>query len=550
MKKELVSLVLTAAMVVSLAACGQSTATGQSEAPKAEESATEEASAKESEEVKEEATEEAGESGASNDGSREDVTFMVIDLYAGQANTGDHAQEILDKINDYCNVNLNIDWVLNDSLEERGTLALASPDTMPMIMTWGGSTISSPVASAARDGAFVNLNDYIWDEEKYPNLSKLNKNVAGALNINGELFAIPRGRELGRYGISYRKDWADKLGIAEPKTPEDVFNMIHAFTYEDPDGNGKDDTIGMEMTSYTGPFDIIQSWFGVGTGWALEDGKLIPAHMQAEYKEAMDYIKKIYDDGGMPANWAEIPTDTWAEGCKTGKCGVYIDVMDGGRRIWDYFVDNEVPSVDKEGEWASMELLGPINGKTPCLNVFNGYYTLSTTTCDTPEKIEACLRLLDRLNDNDMRLLVEYGIEGVNWERDASDPNIMVRLDQEESEEAKALAANYSGLNQMLAYIPTYDPQPNAAITERVEAQREAYVRNREAAVFNPAQVLLSSSDTYQANGSVIDSYITTARSQYITGAITWEDFEKEMQRWLDEGGQQIIDEVNALYVK
>ncbi len=39
------------------------------------------------------------------------------------------------------------------------------------------------------------------------------------------------------------------------------------FTYNDPDGNGVDDTYGMEMTKYTGPFDIVQTWFGCGNGW-------------------------------------------------------------------------------------------------------------------------------------------------------------------------------------------------------------------------------------------------------------------------------------------
>ena len=42
----------------------------------------------------------------------------------------------------------------------------------------------------------------------------------------------------------------------------------------------------------------------VGNGWAEVDGKLIPVHMQPEYKEALDWIKKVYDDGLMPKDWA------------------------------------------------------------------------------------------------------------------------------------------------------------------------------------------------------------------------------------------------------
>ena len=211
---------------------------------------------------------------------------MTIDFNAGASNTGEYAEEILTQIEDYCNVNLEIEWVLSDVTEERTTLAMANPATMPMIMTWSGE-LTGNVVNAAKQGAFVDLSEYIWDSEKYPNLSQMNENVADTLTVDGKLIAIPRTRDIGRYGFSYRQDWADKLGLDEPQTIDDVYEMLYAFTYEDPDGNGVDDTYGMEMTSYTGPFDIIQTWFGCGNGWAEVDGQLIPVHMQDEYKEAL-----------------------------------------------------------------------------------------------------------------------------------------------------------------------------------------------------------------------------------------------------------------------
>lgn len=83
----------------------------------------------------------------------------------------------------------------------------------------------------------VNLNDYIWDAGKYPNLSQMNKNVAEILTVDGQLIGIPRTRDIGRYGISYRQDWAEKVGVTTPpKTVDEVYNMLYKFTYEDPDG--------------------------------------------------------------------------------------------------------------------------------------------------------------------------------------------------------------------------------------------------------------------------------------------------------------------------
>lgn len=526
------ALSLASVMALSMAACGNNNSSSNSSSSAAASSEAGSSAAASSEEAK-----------AETPAERQTLTVMTIDFNAGASNTGDYAEQIIQTIDDYCNVDLQIEWILSDVTEEKTSLAMSNPSTMPMIMTWSGA-ITGNVVNYAKAGAFVDLNDYIWDSEKYPNLSQMNKNVAETLSVDGKLIAIPRTRDIGRYGLSYRQDWAEKLGIEEPKTVDDVYNMLYAFTYNDPDGNGKNDTYGMEMTSYTGPFDIVQTWFGVGNGWIEQDGQLIPVHQQAEYKEALDWLRKVYQDGLMPADWAVRTTDTWSNGCKTGESGVYIDVMDGGRRIWDYFNTEATftPSVVNPDEAASMNLLGAINGKTLATSGYNGYFTLSASTCDTPEKIEAALTFLDKLNDNDMRLLTEYGIEGVNYEVDEN--GYMVKLDKDDT----ALTNNYAGLNQMLAYIPRYTPTPSVETNERTARQNEVYVENEACAVFNPALSYLANSATYSDVGATLDEIIKQARTQYICGEIDEAGLQAAADAWLAQGGQQIIDEVNAQY--
>ena len=472
------------------------------------------------------------------------VTLLVPEYNAGKSLKNEGSDQVIQMVEDYTGFNFDIKWGDNGAYDQVIGTTLMDFDNMPMIITCGGS-MNGTIVSAAEEGAFWDLSEYLDDSEKFPNLSQVNKETLKGLTVGGEVIGIPRVRELGRCGFSYRQDWADAVGITEePKTIDDVYDMLYKFTYDDPDGNGKNDTYGMEMTSYTGPFDIIQTWFGVGNGWAEVDGKLIPVHMQPEYKEALDWIKKVYDDGLMPKDWAVRTTDTWSNGCKTGESGVYIDVMDGGRRIWDYFVAEETktPSVVNPDETASMNLLGAVNGKTLATSGYNGYFTISASTCDTPEKIEAALTLLDKLNDNDTRLLVEYGLEGINWEKDA-DGNL-VDLDVENA----TLAANYMGLNQMLAYIPRYDLNPSPAKNERTQAQADVYVENEKYAVFNPASSYLANSATYADIGKTLDEIITQARTQYVCGEIDEAGLQTAWDNWLNQGGQTIIDEVNAQY--
>lgn len=529
---KVLALVLASATALSMAACGsESSSSSQTDGSTASSTAA--------------STE--GSSEAAAPAERQTITWSVIDLNAGVNNTGDYAEQIFQEIEDYTGVDLDLVWYANDALAEKNSLALASPKTMPQIMSWGG-TVTGDVVSAAKNGAFVDLNNYIWDSAKYPNLSAMSESVAANLTVDGKLIAVPRTRVVGRYGLSYRQDWAEKLGVELPEnaTPDDVYNMLYAFTYNDPDGNGVDDTIGMEMTLYTGPFDIIQTWFGCGNGWQDVNGQLVPVWMTDNYFEAVEYIKKLYDDGLMPKDWASRPTDSWSNGCKTGENGVYIDVLDSGKRIWKYFETEETytPSVVDSSQPASMVLYGAVNGHTLATAGYNGFFTLSATTLDTEEKIEAALTLLDKLCDPEMLTITQYGLEGVNYKME---DGYLVQTDTED----EVLANNYKGLNQLLTFLPSTE-----ATSERVpvksdkfnDAQNAAYAAALPYAEINPALSFLVNSETYSTEGATLDTAATAARTQYICGAITLEQFKKQLDDIRSQGYDAIIAEVNEQY--
>ncbi len=531
---KVLALVLASATALSMAACGSESSSSSSSQTAGSTASSTAASTE-------------GSSEAAAPAERQTITWSVIDLNAGVNNTGDYAEQILQEIEDYTGVDLDLVWYANDALAEKNSLALASPKTMPQIMSWGG-TVTGDVVSAAKNGAFIDLNNYIWDSAKYPNLSAMSESVAANLTVDGKLIAVPRTRVVGRYGLSYRQDWAEKLGVELPEnaTPDDVYNMLYAFTYNDPDGNGVDDTIGMEMTLYTGPFDIIQTWFGCGNGWQDVNGQLVPVWMTDNYFEAVEYIKKLYDDGLMPKDWASRPTDSWSNGCKTGENGVYIDVLDSGKRIWKYFETEETytPSVVDSSQPASMVLYGAVNGHTLATAGYNGFFTLSATTLDTEEKIEAALTLLDKLCDPEMLTITQYGLEGVNYKMEDGH---LVQTDTED----EVLANNYKGLNQLLTFLPSTE-----ATSERVpvksdkfnDAQNAAYAAALPYAEINPALSFLVNSETYSTEGATLDTAATAARTQYICGAITLEQFKKQLDDIRSQGYDAIIAEVNEQY--
>lgn len=469
------------------------------------------------------------------------ITFMLPDFNAGKNLQNEGSDQVIADYEDYTGVHVEFKWADNGAYSEILGTTLLDFDNMPMILTATGA-LSGTIVDAAKQGAFWDLTEYLQDSERFPNLSQASAATLKGLTVDGQIIGIPRIRELGRNGISYRQDWADKLGIDTPQTVQDVYDMLYAFTYSDPDGNGKQDTYGMEMTKYTGPFDIIQTWFGCGNGWVEQDGDLVPVHMTPEYKEAVDWIKKLYDDGLMRPDWATVDTSEWSNGCKKGTNGVYIDVMDGGRRIWDYFVNNEIPSVADSSEYASMNLLGTINDKTLATSGYNGYYLITTDGAKTEEDVINCLTFLDKMCDRDMMVLADYGLEGVSYDLN-EDGKIVVRDDLEATQRPQL------GLNQALAYIPGYGDNSPIEQTDRDEATNECYVeRTRPNAVSNPALAYLAGCETYAKYGTDLTNMLDDARTQYICGTIDEAGLQAAWDDWYNRGGEDLINEVNELY--
>ena len=474
------------------------------------------------------------------------ISMMCID-HQGHALKNVGAEEVIAAYEEYTNTTVDWNWVPNDSYEDVLGVTLMDKKNMPMIITWGSASLSSTLIQAAQNDAFWDLSQYIYDAEKYPNLSQMNEEVNKAFMVDGKLVGLYRSRPIGRNGLGYRTDWAEKLGLSEPKTVEDVYNMAKAFTTQDPDGNGKDDTYGIAMCKYTGPVDIVQAWFGAGNTWAERDGKLVPVHQTEEYMEAVEWFKRMYDEGLIYEDWAVRETNTWSDMVQKGECGMFLDVLDNSRRIWDYFVDNNIPSVVDPSQTASMTLVGGIakdaNSEPSTLATAGqgGCYLITKAAAPTEADLEACLHFLDKMNDDEMYILADYGIEGRDWEYDENGKIKDLNAGKEVSEKPQ------NGLNQCVTYVPGTGNLPLNR-TERSVIEEAIKKANEDIAVFNPAIGYTSNSATFASVGADLNDIMTSARTQYICGTIDKAEFEAQMQLWLDRGGAQVIEEVNAQY--
>ncbi|MBJ8193936.1 sugar ABC transporter substrate-binding protein, partial [Bacillus cereus] len=79
-------------------------------------------------------------------------------------------------------------------------------------------------------------------------------------------------------------------GLKVPTTLDELYEVARAFTEDDPDGNGKNDTTGFVDRSdlrYSS-FKTLSSYFGTPNGWKVdESGKFTPEFDTPQYLETL-----------------------------------------------------------------------------------------------------------------------------------------------------------------------------------------------------------------------------------------------------------------------
>lgn len=242
-------------------------------------------------------------------------------------------------------------------------------------------------------------------------------------SVNGHSygFAPSTGEIKKNEGVLIRKDWLDKLGLDIPVTLDDYMNVMKAFTFQDPDGNGKDDTYGygcfIEITASEEGLgrriDPFFGAFGVPGTWSLSKEDPGLNVRKPEYYQAMKFIKQMVDEGVMDPNWLTYKKDDWKAAWKQGKFGIMRE------QHASYAAESNYAPFDKnfpDGEWIVIDPpVGP-EGKSAVgvyTDVNDGLISISKRAMDEG-KGPIIAKLLEWMS-GDGYYAIGWGEEGVNF---------------------------------------------------------------------------------------------------------------------------------------
>lgn len=371
-----------------------------------------------------------------------------------------------------------------------------------------------------------------------------------------------------------RMDWMENLGIpipddAEPigdsdgyeriymtehsYTIEELDEILDAFTNDDPNNSGKNDTYGML------PFNNNINWgltlfgaYGVAPGYNLmENGELKHATISEKYRDTLIQLADWYDRGIIDPEWTTLEERTAWEKYQSDKIGYYLaqrayiaqENWTEGRapqNILDANPDAKLlvtgPEIGPEGDSGQPSYL-PVT-------LLGDNHLISADVTD--EELARYLQMYDFINHDPEGVWTNYGNPGEHsdWAGEPGKSTLIVR-DEYDAEEGEMGFMSYRHRSYpgdsfyWLTHTKTIELMDNyfakPEIIEKYEIRPETYD------LFNETD-WTEKEDYY---GAQLTTLADEFRMNGITGEIDIEaEWDNYVQTYLDNGGQEIIDEM------
>lgn len=349
----------------------------------------------------------------------EPITITVTGNQAGTPDWNDTYQ--VAEIEKRFGIKLECTPYAKDAWESQYTLMLTT-DTLPDLIL-NGYVQYADAAKYGGEGYFIALNDYL---DYAPNLVKLfeedpdykacltafDGNIYGLATYSKNIY-----NDVTRVYMSQK--WLDNVGLDAPTNLDELYNVLKAFKEQDANGNGdKNDEIPFGYSdTYSRAQLAIMSGFGIQASrfypeyilTVSDNGTVGLAETTENYKAFLKYMHKLYDEGLMDEVAFVQSTDEFKEKFAADRIGFYgaggAPFADAGKSI-DYDMNYTV-IMGLTSEYNSEKLVPKYNA------VGKSMYGLISSKTEYPEAI---VRLLDYFFTDEGSVAGMRGFEGVTFD--------------------------------------------------------------------------------------------------------------------------------------
>ncbi len=205
--------------------------------------------------------------------------------------------------------NINFEYSVYDAnaWPEKKNLIFASGDLPDVFFKAGFSSLEE--MKFGEQGLLIPLEGLIQkNTPSFAAIMKADPSVAKAITLpSGKIVALPMiMRPDGQTHMPFNIKWLEKVGMAMPKTTEDLYKVLKAFKEQDANGNGDpNDEVPLSLTN-AGQVKIVLAWWGLLFNevnvFVNDAGKVLYSPAQNEYKEGLKFMARLYAEGLLEKN--------------------------------------------------------------------------------------------------------------------------------------------------------------------------------------------------------------------------------------------------------
>ena len=456
-----------------------------------------------------------------------------------------------DAIKEWANVDLDIDQPLYADYDQKLQLRLSAAD-IPDIVHCIGTSYTTTAPQAARDGAFIELDDYYANSRNVKNVITEGQMEWVKESTTGKNFFIPmryEGLPQGEWIIA-RWDLVEKYNDGKwPATVPEWLAFFEKIKAEIPDAMVLSNRLQKSGYALSYGGRVIYKLYGLsgpsggGLVWDWDNQKFENEFVTPEYKAATNVMKDLYEKGILDKEFAT--TEKWFDNKKTknivaeanaaNQVGLVRpntpDYPEGNLHEWRMAAPlTEFPAETRYPEVA-------YGTKT---NGLTGHALYISSKCKNPDR---AFDVLEVLASEEFRDLCAWGTEGYSYKMEGDEKVPIPEVTKLDAADPKVFRWQRQFL--LIWGFPSSRPYDEAVaqLADKEFADEQIESTSKIDEIVDKLFIAPGSTPGYVASEDVTrkkaDSaaQMSTITCNYIMGKMSEADFDKAVADWQAEFG-------------
>ena len=461
-------------------------------------------------------------------------TMLHTDNLANYPTTKTMDHPFFKLVGEKTNTSISATFMPHGTYQDQLRVKLASGERPDVVMEWTVGAYEDYTGELP-----LPLNDLL---DKYgQDLKKaIPKAAWDSVSRDGKIYAIPATGYAGFEGSErvfiVRKDWMDKVGIKDaPKTTDEFLNLLRAFRDKDPAGGGQ--TIPFSMREKITWGENIFGMFGFDNRYySYVNNQFVPNVINPRMKDAIAFFKQMYDEKLIDNEFLTLKAANWTQKILANRVGMWNHQA---RTNYTQTVAAANPAVNPPVDMVYIPtpraagVTGAVgNTNSPTGNI----YMISKNS----KNAEAVVKFFNYLATPEGQELTYLGLPGDTFTKEGTTYKYDLKKDQDK---------DYKWRTTFFRVAPS-DAIAQAALGEetakRLKAQSEVAAKEGFVNLGVPVLPALKQNPDLGFSGALYQEMF----AKIVLGKEPIDSYDKFVENWKKQGGDQLIKEATEWYNK